>query len=64
MVSKKHKKVCKVLNYIKHLLILVTAVTGCVSTSAFLFLYDNPIGIASSEVTLKIWAITAVNKTI
>ena len=28
LMSKKHKKVYRVLNYIKHLLILISAVTG------------------------------------
>ena len=45
------KNVCRVLNYTKHLLILVSAVTGCVSISAF--------GIASSAVGLTICEITA-----
>ena len=38
-VSKKRKKV---LNYIKHLLILVSAVTGCVSVFAFPSLVGIP----------------------
>ena len=29
--SKKHKKVCTTLNCIEHLLILASAITGCVS---------------------------------
>ena len=43
-ISKKHKKVYMVLNYIKHLLISASAVTACtsISTSAFwlVFLKD------------------------
>ena len=35
LISKKHKKVCKVLNYIYHLLIGIPTITGCVSISAF-----------------------------
>ena len=35
MISKKYKKTCMALNYIEHLLILASAVTGCVSISAF-----------------------------
>ena len=31
--SKKHEKVCRVLNYIEHLLVLISRVTGCVSIS-------------------------------
>ena len=34
-MSKKHKKSCKIFNYIEHLLILVSTVTGCVFISAF-----------------------------
>ena len=31
MISKKHKKTCTALNYVEHLLISVSMVTGCVS---------------------------------
>ena len=31
----KHKKVCRVLNYIDYLLIVTSTITGCVSISAF-----------------------------
>ena len=34
-MSKNYKKISTVLNYIEHILILVSTVTGCVSTSAF-----------------------------
>ena len=34
-MSKKHKKVCTILNYIEHFLILASTNTGCVSISAF-----------------------------
>ena len=57
--QKKYKKVCKVLNYIEHLLILVSAITGCVSIFAFALLFAVPIGIASSAVGLKIYAVMA-----
>ena len=40
MTSKKHSKVCEVLNYIEHLLILVYTVTECVSISAFASIVD------------------------
>ena len=30
LMRKKHKKVCTTLNYIEHLLILASAVTGCI----------------------------------
>ena len=56
LMSKKHKKVCLVLNYIEHLLMLASAVTGCIS--AFASLVDIPIVNASFTVGLKICAIT------
>ena len=34
-MSEKYKKICNYLNYVEHLLILVSTVTGCVSISAF-----------------------------
>ena len=43
----------------EHLLILTSAVTGCVSISVFSSLVGLPIGTASSAVALKICAITA-----
>ena len=52
LVSKNHKNVCKVLNCIKHLLILVSAVTGYVSISAFASLLGIAIGIESSAVEI------------
>ena len=56
------KKTCKYSNYVKHLLILVSTVTGCVWISAFASLVCVPVGITSSTVRLKICAITAGNK--
>ena len=58
-MSKKHKKVCRVLNYIDHLLILISTVTGCASIPAFASLVGIPIGITSFAIGLKICAITA-----
>ena len=29
LMSKKHKKVCRVLNHIEHLLIIISTITGC-----------------------------------
>ena len=46
---KKHKKVCRVLDYTEHLLILVSTITGFVSTSDFASLVRIPVGITSSE---------------
>ena len=45
LVSNKHKKVCTTLNYIKHFLNLASAITGCVSISAFASLLGIPIGV-------------------
>ena len=53
MISKKHKKTCTALNYVEHLLISVSMVTGCVSIF-FASLIGIPVGIASSAVGLKI----------
>ena len=35
LMSKKHKKVCTTLNYIKHFLMLASTFTGCILISAF-----------------------------
>ena len=35
LISKKHNKVYRVLNYIEHLLISISIVSGCISISAF-----------------------------
>ena len=53
LMSREHKKVCTTLNYIKHCLILASAITGCISISTFASLLDIPIGITSSAVGLK-----------
>ena len=58
LMSKKHKKVYTVLNYIEHLLILIFTVSGWVSISAFA-LAGIPIGITSFAIELKICVITA-----
>ena len=58
-MNKKHKKTCRNLNYVDHLRILTSGVTGCVSISAFVSLDDNPEGIGNSAATIKICLITA-----
>ena len=58
-MRKKHKEVCRVLNYIDHSLIVISTLTGCVSISTFTSLVGIPIGIASSTIGLKICEITA-----
>ena len=45
LISKKYKKICNYLNYVEHLPILVSIVTGCVSISAFALLVFVPAGI-------------------
>ena len=58
LMSEKYKKTCKYLNYVEHLLILVSTVTGCVSISTFASLVCVPVGIMSSAVGIKICSIT------
>ena len=58
-MSIKHEKVCAALNYIEHLLILASAVTGCITISDFDSSLGIPIGIMSSSIGLKIYGITA-----
>ena len=45
LMSNKHKKVYRVLNYIEHLPIVISTVTGCISIFAFASLVGIPIGI-------------------
>ena len=42
-MSKKHKRVCRVLNYIDHLLFVISTITRCVSISAFASLVGIPV---------------------
>ena len=58
-MSKKHKKVCRVANYIGLLLASNFIITEYVSISAFASLVRIPIGVTSSAVELKICSITA-----
>ena len=46
------------MNYVEHLLILISTLTECVSISAFAFLVGVFIGITSSALVLKICVIT------
>ena len=59
LLRKKHEKVCTTLNYIEHIIILSSTVTGCISISALASPAGIPMSIASSAVGLKICAITA-----
>ena len=58
LMSKTYTKFYRVLNYIEHLLILISTSTECISTSAFTSLIGIPIGIMSSKIGLKIYIIT------
>ena len=58
-MNEKFKKTCKYLIFLEHFLILASAVTGCVSISAFASLVAIPVGIMSSAVGIKFCAITA-----
>ena len=58
LISKKHKRVCRVLNYIDHSLIVISTITGCLSISVFTSLVHFPLGITSSATGLKICVIT------
>ena len=62
LISKKHKKVCNILQYSEHLLVLASTNTGCVSISAFASLVGIPVGIASSAITIKISVIATGKK--
>ena len=59
LMSKKHEKVCGILNYVEHLRILVSTVPECVYIFAFASLVYIPVGIRSFAVELKICVITA-----
>ena len=59
---KKHKKVCLTLTYIEHFLILGSTNTGYISLSTYASLIGIPVGIASSAIGLKIYAITVAIK--
>ena len=61
-MSRKHKKVCTTLNYIKYFLILVSTIIGCISISTFASLIGIPIGINNWAKRLKSCAITAKMK--
>ena len=56
-MSKKHKKVCRILNYIDNLLIVISTISGYVSISDFASLVGIPIGTTISAIGLKICAI-------
>ena len=55
--SEKHKKACKARNYFEHFPVFISAITGCVSFSAFTSLVGVPV--VGIVVGLRICAITA-----
>ena len=57
LMSKKHKKVCKTPNYTDHVLILASTIARCISVSAFASLIGILMGITSSAIKLKFFAI-------
>ena len=59
LMSEKHKTTCKYLNYVEHLLVLASTITGSLSLSALTSLVATPVDIESPAVGLKICAITA-----
>ena len=59
LMSEKYIKTCKYSNYVDHLPILASTVTGCVSISSFAWLIAIPVGITSSVVGIEICTITA-----
>ena len=61
-MSKKHKNVCRTLDYIAHALIVISEITGCLSISAFLSLIGTPIELASCTVRLKIFVVPTGTK--
>ena len=58
LISEKHKKTCKYINYVEHLLILAWTATGCVSFSAFDSLVSISVDIRSFALGIKICVIT------
>ena len=59
LMSRKHKRVCTILNYIEHFVILASIISGCISISAFASLLGIPVRIMSSAIGIKICAIAA-----
>ena len=58
LMSRKHKRVCTILNYIEHFLTLASTITGCILISTFASLLGIPVGITSSPIGLKVCAFT------
>ena len=58
-MNQKYKKTFKYLNYVEHLSLLVSTITRCVSISVVASLVCVPVGITSSAIGIKIYAITS-----
>ena len=52
-MNEKYKKTCKYLNYVEHFLIISSAITGCISISAFASLVAISVGITSFAVGIN-----------
>ena len=59
LMSEKYIKTCKYSNYVDHLPILASTVTGCVSISSFASLVCVPVGVTISLIGINICTITA-----
>ena len=57
-MRRKDKKACRALNYFENF-VFVSAISGCVSISAFASLVSVPVDTASSAAEIKICTITA-----
>ena len=53
LMSKKHNKVCTLVNHVEHFLILALPITGSTSIFVLPILLGIPMGIASSAIGLK-----------
>ena len=62
LMSKRHKKVYRNLNYVDYLLFMISIITWCTSISRFASLVGILIAITSSGTELKICVITAGTK--
>ena len=57
LTSRKQQKVCGIPNYVEHVLVLASTVTGCISIPSFASLFVILIGIMSYAAGLKICGI-------
>ena len=54
LTSKKHKMICKTLNYIEHFLVVASTITGYVSISTFASLLGITMQTESSAIKINI----------